>query len=54
MRGKGKSVAVNPHRMNDAEETDGEDQEIGTGVRNDGVDWKLMLRLGTNWYAGFT
>jgi hypothetical protein len=29
------------------EETD----EIGTGVRNDGVDWKMMLRLGTNWYV---
>jgi hypothetical protein len=24
-------------------------QEIGFGVRNDGVDWKMMLRLGTNW-----
>ncbi|GFZ50070.1 hypothetical protein JCM24511_07823 [Saitozyma sp. JCM 24511] len=30
------------------EETD----EIGTGVRNDGVDWKMMLRLGTNWSNG--
>ena len=23
--------------------------EVGYGVRNDGVDWKMMLRLGTNW-----
>jgi hypothetical protein len=23
--------------------------EVGYGVRNDGVDWKVMLRLGTNW-----
>lgn len=23
--------------------------EMGYGVRNDGVDWKMMLRLGTNW-----
>ncbi|WVF68594.1 hypothetical protein IAT40_003363 [Kwoniella sp. CBS 6097] len=26
--------------------------EVGHGVRNDGVDWKLMLRLGTNWSNG--
>jgi len=24
-------------------------EEVGYGVRNDGVDWKMMLRLGTNW-----
>ena len=23
--------------------------EIGSGVRHEGVDWKMMLRLGTNW-----
>jgi hypothetical protein len=23
--------------------------EVGYGVRNDGVDWKMMFRLGTNW-----
>lgn len=22
---------------------------VGQYVRNDGVDWKMMLRLGTNW-----
>ncbi|OCF37129.1 hypothetical protein I316_01036 [Kwoniella heveanensis BCC8398] len=27
-------------------------EEVGHGVRNDGVDWKLMLRLGTNWSNG--
>ncbi|WVQ96134.1 hypothetical protein IAU59_003236 [Kwoniella sp. CBS 9459] len=27
-------------------------EEVGRGVRNDGVDWKLMLRLGTNWSNG--
>ncbi|WWD20152.1 hypothetical protein CI109_104628 [Kwoniella shandongensis] len=26
--------------------------EVGYGVRNDGVDWKMMLRLGTNWSNG--
>lgn len=24
-------------------------EEVGYGVRNDGVDWKMMLRLGINW-----
>ncbi|WVW86762.1 hypothetical protein I302_108816 [Kwoniella bestiolae CBS 10118] len=28
------------------------EEEVGHGVRNDGVDWKLMLRLGTNWSNG--
>ncbi|WVR08203.1 hypothetical protein IAU60_005250 [Kwoniella sp. DSM 27419] len=27
-------------------------EELGHGVRNDGVDWKSMLRLGTNWSNG--
>lgn len=26
-------------------------EDIGSGVRNDGVDWKMMLRLGTNWFV---
>ncbi|KAK8849527.1 hypothetical protein IAR55_004861 [Kwoniella newhampshirensis] len=30
----------------------GETIEVGYGVRNDGVDWKMMLRLGTNWSNG--
>ncbi|WWC92961.1 uncharacterized protein L201_007924 [Kwoniella dendrophila CBS 6074] len=29
-----------------------EQDELGHGVRNDGVDWKLMLRLVTNWSNG--
>ncbi|WWC95525.1 hypothetical protein V866_002390 [Kwoniella sp. B9012] len=29
-----------------------DDDEVGHGIRNDGVDWKLMLRLGTNWSNG--
>ena len=31
-----------------------ESGEIGHGVRNDGIDWKMMLRLGTNWYVQLT
>lgn len=27
-----------------------EPDEVGYGIRNDGVDWKMMLRLGTNWW----
>ncbi|KAK4685323.1 hypothetical protein P7C73_g4826, partial [Tremellales sp. Uapishka_1] len=26
--------------------------DVGWGVRNDGVDWKMMLRLGVNWSNG--
>lgn len=28
-----------------------QEREIGSGVRHEGVDWKMMLRLGTNWYV---
>ena len=29
-----------------------QEREIGSGVRHEGVDWKMMLRLGTNWFVG--
>ncbi|WRT69543.1 uncharacterized protein IL334_006530 [Kwoniella shivajii] len=32
--------------------TEGEQEEVGHGIRNDGVDWKSMLKLGTNWSNG--
>lgn len=44
-REKGKGIAVPLERRELPE-------EVGHGVRHDGVDWKMMLRLGTNWCAG--
>lgn len=38
----GKGIALPLNRREEAD-------EVGYGVRNDGVDWKMMLRLGTNW-----
>ncbi|KAI9633021.1 uncharacterized protein MKK02DRAFT_19624 [Dioszegia hungarica] len=47
--GAGQAIPFSRREL--AEVIDGE-AEVGTGVRNDGVDWKLMLRLGTNWSRG--
>nr|XP_018260409.1 uncharacterized protein I303_07328 [Kwoniella dejecticola CBS 10117]OBR82567.1 hypothetical protein I303_07328 [Kwoniella dejecticola CBS 10117] len=40
-----------PSRKQKGREVDEVNSEVGHGIRNDGVDWKLMLRLGTNWQS---
>lgn len=50
-RSGGLGHAIPLSRREAAEASFVDSEEVGSGVRNDGVDWKLMMRLGMNWYV---